>query len=134
VVDEATRQAVRDRAQDRCEYCRVPNDLFGFRHSIDHIIAVQHAGSSTLDNLALCCIRCNRKKGPNLSGIDAATGQMTALFNPRTEKWSAHFRWSGAEILGTTAIGRTTVAVLDLNHADRLKFRESLIAEGILPR
>jgi hypothetical protein len=40
-----------------------------------------------------------------------------ALFNPRTQKWFDHFRWSddGLYILGLTPIGRATVLALHLS-------------------
>ncbi len=38
------------------------------------------------------------------------------LFNPRSQGWSEHFRWSddGLRIVGRTSIGRATVAALRL--------------------
>ena len=35
-------------------------------HQIDHIIAQQHGGTNEENNLCLCCLRCNLKKGPTL--------------------------------------------------------------------
>lgn len=45
-MDAATRQFIRERARDRCEYCRLHQDdepFFPFQ--IEHIIAKQHGGS-----------------------------------------------------------------------------------------
>ena len=83
-----------------------------------------------MDNLALCCGRCNRYKGPNLSSIDPVTNQMVFLFNPRTDVWSEHFGWEGARVVGVTAVGRATVALLNMNHPDDVAIREELIADG----
>ncbi len=83
--------AVRRRAGDRCEYCHLPQSAYRRPFHIEHVVARQHGGSNELDNLALACWYCNLKKGPNLSGIDAHTGLMTALFNPRKDEWSDHF-------------------------------------------
>jgi hypothetical protein len=82
---------VRRRAGERCEYCRLPQAAFRRRFHIEHIIAGQHGGTTELDNLALACWQCNFKKGPNLSGIDPETAQVTPLFNPRKERWASHF-------------------------------------------
>jgi hypothetical protein len=62
---------------------------------IDHIIARQHGGSTTLDNLALSCLHDNTHKGPNIAGIDPLTRRITRLFNPRRDKWERHFQWDG---------------------------------------
>ncbi len=39
-------------------------------HEIDHVIAEQHHGPTTLENLALACFHYNNHKGPNVAGID----------------------------------------------------------------
>jgi len=45
----------------------MPQAFYRTRHQIDHIIADQHKGATTLDNLALACLPCNNHKGPNIS-------------------------------------------------------------------
>src|SRR3989442_4636901 len=44
-MDVATNQLVRQRAADRCEYCRLPEEFSGLRFHIEHIVARQHGGS-----------------------------------------------------------------------------------------
>lgn len=90
---------------------------------IEHVIPHKHGGSDSLDNLALACIDCNLRKGPNLTGIDPATNAITRLFSPRLDTWAEHMRWVGVEIEALTAIGRVTVRVLELNSDDRLEVR-----------
>jgi hypothetical protein len=65
--------------------------------------------------------------------IAAQTGRLTPLFNPRSHVWSSHFRWEGAVLVGTTAIGRTTVEVLAVNAPARIAVRATLIAVGKFP-
>jgi len=132
-MEKAIEQEVRRRAQETCEYCQRPQAFFDIRFPIDHIVARQHRGTTTLDNLALCCPLCNRYKGPNLAGIDPLTGQLVPLFNPRAQRWVEHFRWNGAELIGLTPAGRSTVAVLNINRPDSVAAREWLIAEGVFP-
>jgi hypothetical protein len=72
--------AVRDRAQERCEYCRIPQFALPLPFQIDHIVAEQHGGITALDNLALACPHCNRYKGPNIAGLDPASGKLVRLF------------------------------------------------------
>ncbi len=57
------REEVRARSGRRCEYCLEPEDLAFARHQIDHVIAEKHGGETVLENLALCCTLCNRRKG-----------------------------------------------------------------------
>jgi hypothetical protein len=111
----------------------VPQSAYDFTFHIEHVIAKQHGGADSAENSALCCPKCNRKKGPNLSGLDPTSGALTPLFNPRKHVWSEHFRWQDALIVGTSSIGRTTVGVLGLNEEERVELRLLLIGEGLLP-
>jgi hypothetical protein len=90
------------------------------------------------DNLALACWQCNFKKGPNLTGIDPETAQVTPLFHPRNDKWVDHFEVEietlmpfGIEIRGLTPEGRTTVRVLGMNDEMRQMLRYELWREGV---
>lgn len=130
-MEAALRDFVRQRASNRCEYCRLHQrhtPLFTFH--IEHIHAKQHGGTDDPVNLALACNRCNRAKGPNLSSFDPATGQMVRLFNPRTDTWEAHFAFQGAVIVGRTPEGRATVELLKVNEPKRLRTRATLIVRG----
>lgn len=127
----ALKALVRRRARFRCEYCHFPELLAELRFQLDHIVAHQHRGPTTAENLALACYRCNSHKGPNLSGVDPDTGRVECLFNPRKDEWVEHFRWRGAVLVGRTSIGRTTVAVLNMNRADVILMRRVLLAEGV---
>ena len=84
---------------------------------MDHIIPQSLGGSDKVENLALCCRRCNERRYNFTSGIDLETKQEVALFNPRQQQWSEHFIWSidGIRIFATTAIGRATCNRLDIN-------------------
>ena len=132
-MDAATRDAYRLRAGGACEYCRLPMAYFRERFSFDHIIARQHGGDDRSENSAFSCMRCNRHKGPNLSGRDPETGHIVLLFHPRQDKWEEHFGWEDAVIAGRTPIGRATVATLNMNDPIRLAIRRDLIDEGLFP-
>lgn len=132
MIDAALRAHVTERAQQRCEYCRLPKGLsIQPAFHVDHIIPKQHGGSDDPDNLALACHNCNLYKGPNLTGIDRATGELTPLFNPRTNSWHQHFLIHRLSVSGRTPIGRTTVRVLAMNTLDRLRLRGKLRAVGL---
>jgi hypothetical protein len=132
-MDSALKKLVRDRAGDRCEYCQISSQHDSLTFQIDHIIATKHLGTDDPENLALACWSCNVRKGPNVAGIDSITKQMAALFHPRCQVWSKHFRWTGPELLGLTPEGRVTIQVLGINLSHRVALRASLIEEGVFP-
>lgn len=131
-MDAATAQLVRRRAGDRCEYCGLSEEHSVLRFHVEHIVAKQHGGADTPENLALACPECNYQKGTNLAGVDPDTGKVTTLFHPRRDRWDEHFARSGARIAGKTAEGRTTVWLLEMNTGDRLRWRELLLRLGLL--
>ena len=123
-MDSATRDSIRQRAGERCEYCRLPQSatpLLGFH--IEHIVARQHGGSDNPSNLALACDRCNAYKGPNLTSIDEESGELTPLFNPRTDQWEDHFIIEHGIVVGLTPTGRASVRLLNMNANRRVQLR-----------
>jgi hypothetical protein len=96
---------------------------------IDHIVAEQHGGSTTSDNLALACPHCNRYKGPNIAGIDPSSGQLVRLYHPRTDRWDDHFEPDGSRIAGKSPVGRATVQVLAMNADDVVMLRRAVSKE-----
>jgi len=125
------RESVRQRAGCRCEYCRLPDfcmDLEDFH--VEHVIARKHGGKDQMENLAWSCIFCNLYKGPNLASFDPDTGALTRLFDPRRDLWDEHFRLDGVRICGVTAVGRTSVWLLEMNSEILLSLRASLMREG----
>ena len=101
-----------------------------FPHEPDHIIAIEHGGPTTSENLAYACFDCNRAKGSDIASIDRETGSLTPLFSPRTQLWGEHFRHNGPVIEAHTAIGRVTVRLLRMNLPVRVATRESLLRAG----
>jgi HNH endonuclease len=125
-MDRETQKQVRQRAENRCEYCRLHQD-----HSplaalqIEHIIPRKHNGDDSRGNLALACIDCNQAKGSNIARIDPDIGRMSRLFHPRRDRWNEHFEFRGVILIGKTAVGRTTVAVLRVNSDDQIELRRA---------
>jgi hypothetical protein len=128
------KRLVWQRADGTCEYCRMPSVFYRVPFQVDHIIAEQHGGPTTPGNLALGCYHCNLHKGPNIAGRDRTTRQTTRLFHPRRDRWEEHFRWRGARLLGKTAIGRTTIHVLNINHPAYVLVRKALMDAGLFPK
>jgi len=128
------RRLVAERAGRRCEYCLLPEGVTLHRHEPDHIIPLQHGGTTDAANLALACLRCNRYKGPNVGSFDPLTGQLVALFHPRQQIWEQHFQIAGAEIKPLSPEGRVTVRLFRLNDPDRIAERQRLIETGLFWR
>jgi 5-methylcytosine-specific restriction endonuclease McrA len=132
-MDAALTRHVWQRARHCCEYCRMLQAYDDAPFEIDHCIARKHAGPTVSTNLALSCFHCNSFKGSNIAGFDPRTRKLTPLFNPRRHKWSRHFRWHGRFLLGKTAMGRVTIAILNINDSLRVELRKGLIEEGLFP-
>jgi hypothetical protein len=131
-MDAALVRLVWQRAGRCCEYCRMPQ-AYDATFEVDHVIARKHGGPTAAGNLALSCYPCNAFKGSDIASLDPRTRQLTPLFNPRRHKWSRHFRWQGSFLVGRTAIGRVTVALLNINDPLRVELREGLSEEGVFP-
>ncbi len=132
-IPRAMQQQVRDRADGICEYCHLPAAFTTLPFQIDHVIAEKHGGPTRVANLAYCCLHSNAFKGPNIAGVNQETQEVLRLFHPRQDIWEDHFTWSGPQLVGRTAIGRITIAVLAINAPYRLEVRQALITEGVFP-
>jgi len=127
------RRQVIERAGSVCEYCLLHQDFAASAHQVDHVISEKHGGSTSLDNLALSCTTCNRRKGSDIGSLDLQTGALTPLFNPRTQTWSDHFAFDGLRIVGLTSEGRATVDLLTLNSPERVVERSEMARAGRYP-
>jgi hypothetical protein len=124
---------VESRAGQRCEYCRMHQALQGATFHIEHPVPQSRGGSSEPGNLCLACPSCNLHKSDRVQVMDPDSNTMVALFNPRTDHWSDHFRWDGYVIVGLTTIGKATVFALQLNHPRRLLIRQAEELLGLFP-
>lgn len=132
-MDAATRQLVRKRANDRCEYCHLPQAAAPFlTFHVEHVQAQQHVEDDSLENLALACPDCNRHKGPNLTTIDPQTRLIVRLFHPRQDEWNSHFEYRGPVIVGRTLLGEATIRLLQMNTIERVEMRAELQSSGDL--
>ncbi|MGJ3253797.1 MAG: HNH endonuclease [Elainellaceae cyanobacterium] len=134
-LTEAIRHQVGQRAQGLCEYCHCSEAWQYVAFTVDHIIPLDEGGSNELNNLALACFHCNRRKSNQVSARDEQSGQEVSLFNPRLSLWKDHFIGSAdrLSIVGLTAIGRATVSALALNRDRILNIRLADIDVGRHP-
>lgn len=116
---------IRRRASQLCEYCHASEKWQYVRFTTDHVVPLNLGGTDDLDNLALACFHCNRRKWNYVSGTDPESGQEVALFNPRRDRWADHFLWSsdGLLVIGLTSMGRATIATLELNRERIINIR-----------
>jgi hypothetical protein len=131
----AQRRAVEERAGGYCEYCRIPTKFGVQSFECEHIIPISQGGQTTLDNLAWACGGCNRCKANRTSAIDPDSSESVPLFNPRNQKWDAHFAWSNdyTLIIGLTTSGRSTIQALRLNRPGVVNLRRVLLTVGEHP-
>lgn len=134
-VSASQRREITKRAQRCCEYCYSPMDYVPESFSVDHIIPKSKGGTSTLDNLALACQGCNGHKYKKTEGRDSLSGELTALYHPRQQRWREHFTWNEdlTIVVGLTATGRATVEVLHLNRQPVVNLRQMLATVGKHP-
>lgn len=130
-IPDTTRDFVRQRANNRCEYCGLPEGYSFYSHQIDHVIPLKHRGDSEVKNLGLACFDCNNAKSSDVASYDEETNELTPLYNPRTQKWDEHFVMENGVIKGKTAIGRVTVFTLNMNRPEQIEMRNDLFQAGI---
>jgi hypothetical protein len=122
-VPDILRQAVIDRAQHCCEYCRISQLAQEATFHVDHITPQSAGGATLLENLALACVSCSLRKAARENVIDAGTGAVAPIFHPRRDQWSDHFALNGARIVDLTPTGRGTIEALQMNRTHALDVR-----------
>ncbi|MBI3922170.1 MAG: HNH endonuclease [Armatimonadetes bacterium] len=134
-VPRSLRHAIRERALNRCEYCRHPATFSSAPCVCEHVIPRAMGGGDSLEELAWSCPACNTRKCDKTQAPDPQTQRGVPLSNPRLDQWSRHFRWSadGLLMIGRTDIGRATVDALQLNRPEVINLRRALKALGEHP-
>ncbi len=129
------REFVRQRANYLCEYCQTNERWQYVRFTIDHIVPLNAGGSDHPENLALACFHCNRRKSNEQSSVDPLTNEDVPLFNPRIQRWTDHFHWTdnGLKVEATTAAGRATIGLLEMNRPRVLDIRRADVEAGRHP-
>lgn len=118
------------RAKDRCEYCRLSQLGQEATFHIDHVIPIVAGGKTVSENLALACVSCSLRKGSRQTYLDRKTNHEEKLFDPRKDKWEAHFEWEDVRLKGKTSVGRVTIDCLKLNRKLILAIRKEELLAG----
>jgi hypothetical protein len=126
---------VRDRAENRCEYCRHSAEYTCAPFECEHVVPRSRGGGDSPDELAWACRACNYHKSSKTHARDSITNRLVPLFNPRRQRWVDHFRWSDDKftIVGRTPSGRATVAALQMNRPEIVNLRRVLVAHDLQP-
>lgn len=132
-IAEEIKRFVKQRAGSCCEYCGEPDFVGLAAHQFDHIISEKLGGDTHEDNLAYCCILCNRHKGSNISSYAGSPRKNIPLFNPRIDVWEEHFYYTDDGNLNSkTDAGQGTIFVLKINESDRVKDRKIFFEDGFM--
>lgn len=133
-IPERMRIAVRNRARELCEYCRLPQWFQDAAFHIDHILPQSRNGPTEPGNLALACVGCSLRKGSIVVGHDPLDGLVVPLFNPRRDRWEDHFAFTKKWLIeGCTPCGRATIEVLRLNRPSLVRLRKYLARRKQFP-
>lgn len=129
------RRRVAEQARYRCGYCLTREAVIGRSMEFDHLLPRSLGGPTTEDNLWLACSLCNDHKSNRFLIVDPETGLSVRVFNPRQQEWAEHFLWSegATRIDGRTAVGRATVAALQLNRPSLVLARRLWVSAGWHP-
>jgi HNH endonuclease len=134
-ISRSLRKLVIERAHRRCENCQswMHNAIHSF--NIDHIVPDKEIRNDDPDNLALSCGGDNNNKGDKTTALDPVTKEIVSIYNPRKDKWSAHFAWSEdfLQMVGLTPTGRSTIELLKLNREGLRNMRRLTILSGEHP-
>ena len=132
-ISAALRKRIVERAQNRCEYCRIAQADKLFTFEVDHIIAEKHGGQTIEQNLCLACVDCNSAKGSDIASVDWEQDEaIVGLYHPRRQNWHDHFtvELETGRIVPNSSYGRVTIFLLQLNIDERVMDRQLLIADG----
>ncbi|NKQ36558.1 MAG: HNH endonuclease [Chloroflexi bacterium] len=134
-ISRKLRSRIAAQARYRCGYCQTQEIVSGIPLTVEHIKPIAHGGSDNEENIWLSCRLCNETKGTLEKFLDAKTGKVVPLFNPRTQLWGEHFTWDETAVIiaGKTAVGRATVAALSLNSELRVRSRAIWVEAGWHP-
>lgn len=112
-ISSVLRREISERANDKCEYCRLPSLFYPYSYHIDHVISEKQGGETVSENLAFCCPTCNFRKGSDISAYLKEEETIVDLFNPRKDKWATHFKLMPTGLLKPlTPIGKGSIRLL----------------------
>jgi 5-methylcytosine-specific restriction endonuclease McrA len=129
------RQQIIECDHARCAYCQSPEALMGVTFEIEHILPLSLGGETIFDNLCFSCPTCNRHKANRIVALDPETDTEIPIFHPRKQHWNDHFAWNEnvVTLIGTTAAGRATMEMLQMNRPVIVQLRRYWVALKLHP-
>lgn len=126
---------IRSEAKNRCGFCLGEQKYILAWLEIEHILPKAKGGKTIKENLWLACRFCNTFKTSQTHRRDPKTKERVAIFNPRTQNWTEHFKFNRnkAEIMGKTPCGRATVIALQINNELAVDTRKNWVSVGWYP-
>jgi hypothetical protein len=109
------------------------DSLQGATFHLEHVIPRSRGGRTELSNLAWACPSCNLHKSDRVQIPCDLIGELVPLFNPRTDNWEEHFRWTEFQLEGKTVVGRAAVIALCLNEPRKIRIRQAELLFGLFP-
>lgn len=134
-ISAEEQKQLKERASFRCEYCQCWSDYSPQSFVFEHIVPVVKGGKTELDNICYACGGCNGHKYTKTEGVDPLNNEVVPLYNPRTQNWHDHFRWSDdyLHLIGLTPVGRATIGTLKMNRQGVINLRTLFLLIGKHP-
>jgi hypothetical protein len=134
-IPENSKRQIRSHFTDCCAYCLTAHALMPVTFECEHIIPRSAGGQTVFENLCLACPMCNRYKSNRQKVADPQTQEIVSLFHPHLQVWIEHFAWNedSTEIIGVTAVGRTTIFALKMNRPELIRVRLMWVKRGEHP-
>jgi hypothetical protein len=92
-VPAPMRRLVRERAQQRCEYCLLPDTIGFFPHEIDHVVAEKHEGQRLKSSLSLMLHTAIMARAPRMLGALRHTSEAAGAAGHWLDAPSSSCRW-----------------------------------------
>jgi hypothetical protein len=120
-LPRALGRKVRNRAGDRCEYCRSPASFSCAPFVCEHALPRVRGAGSGLADLGWACPACNGPKYAKTHALDPQKGRSVPLFNPRRQRGSRPFAWRPGLLMteGKIATGRLSAVPCFSNSSAR---------------
>lgn len=132
-ISNALRLKVKERADCKCEYCKIHEEFLTITFQVDHIVSMKHGGGDEFENLAYTCQHCNQHKGSDLVTFLGAYQNLVPLFNPRIQVWEHHFEAKEGKLFPKTDIAEATIKLLKINNLDKIEFRRAFQELNLYP-
>jgi hypothetical protein len=134
-IPRPLRERVARMAGYRCGYCRTPENIAGFRLSIEHIIPEAKGGQTVEGSSGWHAMHAMNSRARTHPCTGSSHRETCPIVEPAASEVARSFFGSedGTEILGLTPCGRATIAGLQLSRAELVAARSLWVQVGWWP-